>query len=115
MKEHLRKISQKTYVEKFLIRFISCFTENCGMNKKKCLLLHSSNREVSEWLKELAWKASIRVTVSWVRIPSSLHRPCKLLIYRVLILKGTKSGTNIVDFLALNNKILIYFNRYLFI
>ena len=29
-------------------------------------------REVSEWLKELAWKASIWVTVSRVRIPSSL-------------------------------------------
>lgn len=30
-------------------------------------------REVSEWLKELAWKASIWVTVSRVRIPSSLQ------------------------------------------
>ena len=29
-------------------------------------------REVSEWMKELAWKASIWVTVSRVRIPSSL-------------------------------------------
>lgn len=33
---------------------------------------HQNNREVSEWLKELAWKASIWVTVSRVRIPSSL-------------------------------------------
>ena len=31
-------------------------------------------REVSEWLKELAWKASIWVTVSRVRIPSSLQK-----------------------------------------
>ena len=31
-------------------------------------------REVSEWLKELAWKASIWVTVSRVRIPSSLRK-----------------------------------------
>ena len=30
-------------------------------------------REVSEWLKELAWKASMWVTASWVRIPSSLQ------------------------------------------
>jgi hypothetical protein len=34
--------------------------------------LQTQNREVSEWLKELAWKASIWVTVSRVRIPSSL-------------------------------------------
>jgi hypothetical protein len=31
------------------------------------------NREVSEWLKEQAWKVCIWVTVSWVRIPSSLQ------------------------------------------
>lgn len=36
------------------------------------LFLQSSIREVSEWLKELPWKGSIRVTVSRVRIPSSL-------------------------------------------
>jgi hypothetical protein len=35
---------------------------------------HQNNREVSEWLKELAWKASIWVTVSRVRIPSSLRK-----------------------------------------
>jgi hypothetical protein len=36
------------------------------------------SREVSEWLKEHAWKVCIRETVSRVRIPSSLHRPPKL-------------------------------------
>ncbi len=30
-------------------------------------------REVSEWLKEHAWKACVRVTVPRVRISSSLH------------------------------------------
>src|SRR5580704_11641349 len=32
--------------------------------------------EVAEWLKALAWKACIRETVSWVRIPPSppIHR-----------------------------------------
>lgn len=34
------------------------------------------NREVSEWLKEQAWKVCIWVTVSWVRIPSSLQKKC---------------------------------------
>ena len=33
-------------------------------------------REVSEWLKELAWKASMWVTASRVRIPSSLQNKC---------------------------------------
>ena len=42
-------------------------------------------REVSEWLKELAWKASIWVTVSRVRIPSSL------LIHSQIQLKPIKS------------------------
>ncbi len=37
------------------------------------MLFANQNREVSEWLKELAWKASIWVTVSRVRIPSSLR------------------------------------------
>lgn len=37
------------------------------------MLFANQNREVSEWLKELAWKASIWVTVSRVRIPSSLQ------------------------------------------
>ena len=32
---------------------------------------HSYIGEVPEWLKGLAWKASIRVTVSGVRIPLS--------------------------------------------
>ncbi len=27
--------------------------------------------EVSEWLKERAWKACLRATVTWVRIPPS--------------------------------------------
>ena len=31
--------------------------------------------EVAEWLKALAWKACIRETVSWVRIPPSPPRP----------------------------------------
>jgi hypothetical protein len=35
---------------------------------------------VSEWLKELAWKASMWVTASWVRIPSSLQEKPQLLI-----------------------------------
>ena len=37
-------------------------------------------REVSEWLKELAWKASMWATASRVRIPSSLQI-LKLLFY----------------------------------
>ena len=37
------------------------------------MLFANQNREVSEWLKELAWKASMWVTASWVRIPSSLR------------------------------------------
>jgi hypothetical protein len=41
-------------------------------------LSNSLHREVSEWLKEHAWKVCIRETVSRVRIPSSLHRPPKL-------------------------------------
>ena len=53
-------------------------------------------REVSEWLKELAWKASVRVTVPWVRIPSSLQTS---LTINDLTKSGTKSGTNVPDFL----------------
>ena len=34
--------------------------------------ISQTTREVSEWLKELPWKGSIRVTVSRVRISSSL-------------------------------------------
>ena len=37
------------------------------------LLFIFADREVSEWLKELPWKGSIRATVSRVRIPSSLQ------------------------------------------
>ncbi len=36
-------------------------------------LSNSLHREVSEWLKEHAWKVCIRETVSRVRIPSSLQ------------------------------------------
>ena len=50
-------------------------------------------REVSEWLKELAWKASIWVTVSRVRIPSSL------LIHSQIQLKPFKSY-DLKDFLV---------------
>lgn len=47
-------------------------------------------REVSEWLKELAWKASIWVTVSRVRIPSSLliHSQILLKPFKFYDLKG---------------------------
>ncbi len=47
-------------------------------------------REVSEWLKELAWKASIWVTVSRVRIPSSLliHSQIQLKPFKSYDLKG---------------------------
>lgn len=38
------------------------------------MLFADQNRKVSEWFKELAWKASIWVTVSRVRIPSFLLR-----------------------------------------
>ena len=41
-------------------------------------------REVSEWLKELAWKASIWVTVSRVRIPSSLQYHLIFSVLRIL-------------------------------
>jgi hypothetical protein len=43
---------------------------------------------VSEWLKELAWKASIWVTVSRVRIPSSLQRKAKTKVLAFLLVKG---------------------------
>ncbi len=42
---------------------------------KTTIFATQSQREVSEWLKELPWKGSIRATVSRVRIPSSLHQP----------------------------------------
>lgn len=45
------------------------------------MLFANPNREVSEWLKELAWKASIWVTVSWVRIPSSLQKQTLVKFY----------------------------------
>lgn len=45
-----------------------------GFSNSDFLMLFAiRNREVSEWLKELAWKASIWVTVSRVRIPFSLQ------------------------------------------
>ena len=34
--------------------------------------------QVSEWLKEHAWKACVRFSVPWVRIP-----PCPLLSHRL--------------------------------
>ena len=40
--------------------------------------ISQTTREVSEWLKELPWKGSIRVTVSRVRISSSLHELFRL-------------------------------------
>lgn len=46
-----------------------------GFSKSYFLMLFAiPNREVSEWLKELAWKASMWVTASRVRIPFSLHK-----------------------------------------
>ena len=47
------------------------------------MLFANQNREVSEWLKELAWKASIWVTVSRVRIPSSLRIKSRNFIYEI--------------------------------
>jgi hypothetical protein len=37
-------------------------------------------REVSEWLKEHAWKVCMRETASRVRIPSSLQEPQCLVV-----------------------------------
>lgn len=52
------------------------------------MLFADQFREVSEWLKELAWKASIWVTVSWVRIPSSLQNiTCKLIFAGIFLSK----------------------------
>lgn len=44
------------------------------------MLFADQFREVSEWFKELAWKASIWVTVSRVRIPSSLQNNTDYLV-----------------------------------
>lgn len=42
------------------------------------MLFAIPKREVSEWLKELAWKASMWVTASRVRIPFSLQKKIML-------------------------------------
>src|SRR3954454_21479593 len=45
---------------------------------RRCKLLIPLNGEMSEWLKEHAWKACVGETLPWVRIPLSppdLH-PC---------------------------------------
>jgi hypothetical protein len=49
------------------------------------MLFANPNREVSEWLKELAWKASIWVTVSWVRIPSSLQKKAQIQLIEIAL------------------------------
>lgn len=68
------------------------------------VLFANQNREVSEWLKELAWKASMWVTASRVRIPSSLlitHlKPLKAFVLGVftflLRFKIDSKGTSII-------------------
>ena len=47
--------------------------------KNKFYLCQQIKRKVSEWLKELPWKGSIRVTVSRVRIPFFSAKIRKLL------------------------------------
>ena len=53
--------------------------------------------EMAEWLKALAWKASIRETVSWVRIPLSpfykLSTKMKFVIQRVSQASVTVNGS----------------------
>jgi hypothetical protein len=40
-------------------------------NPQASLIYESRHGEVSEWLKEHAWKACLREIVTWVRIPPS--------------------------------------------
>ena len=50
-----------------------------GLNYSPRAAMSEAVGEVAEWLKALAWKACIRETVSWVRIPPSPPR-LKILI-----------------------------------
>ncbi len=45
---------------------------------KKNVVLCNTKREVSEWLKEQAWKVCMWATASWVRIPSSLQKSSRM-------------------------------------
>src|SRR5215472_9057335 len=57
---------------------------SAGCNREPCGYIASAifrSGEVAEWLKAHAWKACIRETVSWVRIPPS--PPVKLKLFGI--------------------------------
>src|SRR3954469_1554585 len=47
--------------------FLACAIIRCDTARKRLIL----NGEMSEWLKEHAWKACVGETLPWVRIPLS--------------------------------------------
>ena len=58
---------------------LSPWISSCVSSKQR------ANGGVAEWLKALAWKACIRETVSWVRIPPPPPRTKILVLYHVIV------------------------------
>src|SRR6516162_9405000 len=60
----------------------SCLARGIRLQKTSCRFMRRQYGEMAEWLKAHAWKACVRETVPWVRIPLSPPLYCSFL-YRL--------------------------------